>query len=273
MTYILARLKRKSVQLCKVMSHEGDILEIPNIVDAKAFDPHYKADDDQWLTISKFSTTAYADAGLGSVINTLDMTQLKPAQVADIRFLCVVQGPYRLYQRLPPANIIRKKFIEVSGQFSLAEDKQIIVFNTKPDAIHNVENDTLYFTDFSRLKYFFSKIEELYREATNDEVISFLNEDIINVVAPFDSGAVTKPNRRRIALVKEKISRFSKQQVEHLMQDFPNYIGDVKIENGAFVINNDNDLKLAIYCMEERFYTTPVSSERRLANSVLKITI
>jgi hypothetical protein len=271
MHHILARLKRKSVQLCKVMSTAEVIINVPNLANAKEFDPHYKPDEDQWLKLSKFSEMPYAEAALGAAINTTDLVQLTPDQAVDVRFICVVQGQYRMYQRVTPASIIKKKFIKVSGEFSLVQDEKIILFNDFPDAIHDTQSDNLYFTDFSRLKSFFSKIEELYREATDEEVKQFLSEVIIKPAPNFSSTDVSKPNRQRIALVRDKLNVFTSQQIEHLIQEFPNYIQDVKIEDGAFVISNDNDLKLAIYCMEERFYTTPISEEKRLANSVLKL--
>jgi hypothetical protein len=271
MNLIVARLKRKSVQLCKILAHENEILPVPEFNNAKAFVPHYKPDEEEWLKIEAFSQTEYADRALLEDINTVDMPQLKPAQASDVRFLCIVQGSYRIYQRVPASNIIRKKFIEISGQFSIEEDKKIIILNDRPDAIHDVASDVLYFTDFSKLKAFFPKIEELYREATDIEVKEFLENEIVNIFGDFNVDNVSKPNRKRIALLKDKLNVFTPQQIEHLMQDFSNYVTTVVVENGAFRISSDDDLKLAIYCMEERFYTTPVTAKKRLANSVLQL--
>jgi len=39
-------------------------------------------------------------------------------------------------------------------------------------------------------------------------------------------------------------------------------------ENSKFEISTDDDLKLLIYGIKQRFYTTPFGQERRLANSV-----
>lgn len=271
MNLIVARLKHKSVQLCKVLSHETEILPVPQFNDAKTFVPHYKPDEDEWLKIEAFSNTEYADSALLANISTVDMSQLTTAQASNIRFLCIIQGPHRIYQRVPPSNIIRKKFIEISGQFSIEEDKKIIILNDRPDAVHDVASDVLYFSDFSKLKSFFPKIEALYREATDVEVNEFLENEIVNISGEFRAENVSKPNRKRIALLKDKMSAFTPQQIEHLMQDFANYVTTVAVENGAFQISSDYDLKLAIYCMEERFYTTPVTTEKRLANSVLQL--
>jgi len=271
MNLIVARLKRKSVQLCTVLSHENEILPVPEFNNAKTFTPHYKPDDEEWLKIEAFSQTAYADHALLEDINTVDMPQLTPAQASDVRFLCIIQGTHRLFQRVSASNIIKRKFIEISGQFSVVEDRKVIILNNRPDAVHDLASDDLYFTDFSKLKSFFSKIEEIYREATDVEVTEFLGNEIFNISGEFVVGKVSKPNRKRIAQLKDKMNAFTPQQIEHLMQDFSSYSTNVKIENGAFQIASDHDLKLAIYCIEERFYTTPVTAEKRLANSILQV--
>ena len=39
----------------------------------------------------------------------------------------------------------------------------------------------------------------------------------------------------------------------------------------SFKIENENDLKVLIFGIEQRYYTTRIGSERRLANSVLTL--
>ncbi len=50
------------------------------------------------------------------------------------------------------------------------------------------------------------------------------------------------------------------------------YCGEQKLkfdnENKKFEISNDDKLKLLLYGIEQRFYTTPFGQEKRLANSV-----
>ncbi|WP_062783083.1 hypothetical protein, partial [Novosphingobium capsulatum] len=201
-----------------------------------------------------------------------DFPQLKKDQATDLKFLCVIQGKYRFYQRVTPSHIVKKKWMTVSDEFSLVEGEKIILINDAPDAIHDTASDELYFSDFSILKTFFSKIEEMYREATEEEVNAFLQNEVIKAVPEFTSDKVSKPNRQRIALAQAKLAAYTKQNVEQLLQEFPEYVADVEIADGAFKITSDNDLKMAIFCIEERFYTTAVSKEKRLANSILKLT-
>jgi hypothetical protein len=271
MSQVVARVKRKSVEICKVMASDDDIVAVPNLADNVEFDPHYKPDDQQWLAITGFSASAYAIEALGAEVNTADFPQLSRNNATDVKFICIIQGQYRMYQRVVPSQIVKRKWLKISDEFSIVQGEQIILLNDVPDAIHDTVSDKLYFSDFSILKAFFSKIEELYREATDAEVQAFLQNEIIKASADFTSEKVSKPNRQRIALAQEKIGTYTKQNLEQLLQEFPEYIKDVEIKDGAFAVKNDNDLKMAIFCIEERFYTTPISKEKRLANSILKL--
>ena len=271
MSQVVARLKRKSVEVCKVMASDGDIIALPDLGDSVNFDPYYKREDGQWLAIGEFSKTAYAIETLGADVNTADFPQLKKDQATDLKFICIIQGQYRLYQRVISSHIVKKKWMKVSDEFAIVEGEKIILLNDVPDAIHDTVSDELYFADFAILKTFFSKIEELYREATDEEVKAFLQNEVIKAVPEFSSEKVSKPNRQRIALAQEKLTAYTKQNVEQLLQEFPEYVEDVKIKDGAFEVKNDNDLKMAIFCIEERFYTTAISKEKRLANSIMKL--
>lgn len=270
MSYVVGRLKRKSVEVRKITECDDEIIPTPNFDHSVPFDPHYRPEDYQWLRIEDFSKSPYAIASLGAAVNTADFMQLKQDDALNLKFICVIQGDYRFYQRIAPSQIIKKPFLKLSG-LSVVSDEKIIIINDKPHAAHDTSTDKLYFSDFSILKTFFSGIEELYKEATKEEVAEFLNNEVMSCTADFSGEMVSKPNRHRISLAKAKLGSYTKQNVEQLIQEFPDYIKDVEIKDGCFVIKSDHDLRLAIFCIEERYYTTPVSKEKRLANSVLKL--
>lgn len=46
-------------------------------------------------------------------------------------------------------------------------------------------------------------------------------------------------------------------------------MSDLIAENDSFKISNEKELKLLLYGIEQRFYTTPDGRERRIANSVI----
>lgn len=53
------------------------------------------------------------------------------------------------------------------------------------------------------------------------------------------------------------------------------YIGDycpgLKVSENSFEVGSENELKMLLYGIEQRFYTTPVGGEKRLANSVITL--
>ena len=46
------------------------------------------------------------------------------------------------------------------------------------------------------------------------------------------------------------------------------YYPNLKLNNGKAQISNEEDLKNILYGLEERFYTTLISKEKRIANSI-----
>ena len=42
-------------------------------------------------------------------------------------------------------------------------------------------------------------------------------------------------------------------------------------ENGKFKIETDSDLKFVLWGIEQRFYTTPIGGDKRVANSIISI--
>ena len=46
------------------------------------------------------------------------------------------------------------------------------------------------------------------------------------------------------------------------------YYPNLNVNNGKAQISNEEDLKNILYGLEERFYTTLISKEKRIANSI-----
>lgn len=74
----------------------------------------------------------------------------------------------------------------------------IIILNNYLDAIYDIENDILYFRDLGRIKPIFKGIEELYREATQQEVTDFLSNDFLELTDEYTALKVKSANRKRI---------------------------------------------------------------------------
>ncbi len=135
--------------------------------------------------------------------------------------------------------------------------------------------DTLIFRNLATISSIFKGIDELYKEATQEDVGSFLDESFVELSGNYDAEKVSKPNRKRIGLAKETLKNMSSEDRAQIFSYIKSYCQDsleFDEENKKFKIESDGALKLLLYGIEQRFYTTPIGSEKRLANSVEKLT-
>ena len=102
----------------------------------------------------------------------------------------------------------------------------------------------------------------------------FLSESFISLSEEYGVDQVSKPNRKRVTLAMETLATLSAAERADMLL----YINDycrAKVgfdeDAGTFLINNDDELKLLLYGIEQRFYTTTFGHEKRLANSVQPI--
>ncbi|MCT3114632.1 hypothetical protein EFS60_00755 [Leuconostoc lactis] len=162
-------------------------------------------------------------------------------------------------------------FAESKTRYEQVNNGQSITIKEFPDAIYNRTDDILYFLKLEWIKSLFPGIEELYREATDEEVNDFLRYDFINVGENFKLASVKTNNRKRIALLKDRYAGFSAEQKIELNKYIHNYESELPFQNGKFEIQSDQDLKRLLYGIDQRYYTTPIGKETRIASSITKI--
>jgi len=108
-------------------------------------------------------------------------------------------------------------------------------------------------------------------EATEEETIKFLNEHFIVLKNGFSSENVKKNNRKRIALAIDTLSHLKKTEQEQIFSYIGDYCPNLKNSNDSFEIGNEDDLKMLLWGIEQRFYTTPIKKEKRVANSIITL--
>ncbi len=115
----------------------------------------------------------------------------------------------------------------------------------------------------------FKRIDELYREATDGETEEFLKNDFVVLRNEYDASKVKTANRKRIALAMKTLSALNTEEKRNIFQYIGEYCPDLKTEKNAFLVGNEDELKMVLFGIEQRFYTTPVGDEKRIANSVI----
>ena len=240
------------------------------------YSPTHNLDDDSWFGIEGFSQKDYCLDILRSVFVSAEYNTLLSREEADkIDFIFSYQDENNeqvyYFQNITKSQLQYKKFIRLGDNYTFNDTSQNITINSLPDAIFMSNSDILYFKRLSSVSGIFDGIDSLYREATQEETATFLASDFINLHDGYSADDVKQANRKRIALAVDTINRFDDEQRRVVFDCIREYYPDLMDENGAFKVSTETDLKLLLYGIEQRFYTTPDGRERRIANSIIQI--
>lgn len=273
--YLLAKVNDKFNNNYKnIISNELEFFTLPDLTNNYEFTPSYKLNDGEWFAINNFSNKHFC---IDLLINELDTTAYKEISNTDfhnISYLCAFQdkGTIIHFQRVFKRSILEKKTISWLGSSTTINDspKQIIL-SENADAIYMKNEDTLFFRKLETIAPIFPGIATLYREATNDEIENFLKLPFIKISNDYSVERVGKANRQRISLALDDFNNLNSDQKEDIFNYTSSYYPQLNYDGTSFTINTDEDMKHLLYGLEQRYYTTPVTNEKRLANSVKKI--
>lgn len=229
-------------------------------------------DEGEWYFIEEFSQTEFFLEILGSQVDSVDFEQFSAEDFSKIAYLFVAEREEVYFQNVSKSRLVRRKcIIHLGEEFKYDEGSMAIALNEIPDAVYVKAEDKLYFRKLASVTGIFKGIDQLYREATEDETERFLERDFITLKNDFYAGQVKTANRKRIALAEDTLSHLQKEEQEKIFTYIGDYCPTLKRANGSFEIGNENDLKLLLYGIEQRFYTTLVGNEKRIANSVIRL--
>lgn len=273
MKHLVAYLGVRGGGLQKILSTNSSIFDIQDTSYSQEYDPAYKLEDEEWFFITNFKEKNFNNDFIdkASPLTTTSLNQIAENNYKKIKYLAYEDNGYKYFQKILTSNLISRKWFTVSQAPILESNKKIISLNKDPDAIYNINSDTLYFKDISRIKIIFKNIDSLFREATQTEVDGFLQQEFIELKDGFSGSDVKVPNRKRLALIVDKLSSFTDLDKNTVLNYIHEYCTDVPFENGKFSITTEDDLKLVLFGIDERFYTTNLGHEKRLANSVITI--
>lgn len=274
MDHILAKVKglRKNPYFKLVSDqplYDTDLVSLDACI---PYDPDHNLDEDSWFKIESFSQKTFCLDLLKKNFDSKDYFDLKKEQFAKIAYLFSVQDDNFFFQKITPSLFVKRKAIVFGESAALEKSKARLVINTFPDAVYFKQEDTLVFRSLASISSIFKGIDELYREATNEEVENFLDESFIELNADYSVDKVSIPNRKRIGLAMKTLEGMSADDKTNMLEYIEGYC-EQKLnfdkQNQKFEISTDEELKLLVYGIEQRFYTTPFGQEKRLANSVV----
>lgn len=273
MDHILAHIKtRAKKRIFKLVSDQS--LFDPVTVDVTAcvqYNPDHNLDEDSWFKIESFSSQAFCIDLLKKVYDSKDYDDLTKEKFSKISYLFAVQGEDFYFQKITPSLFVKRKTLVFGEAATLEQSQTRLVINALPDAVYFKAEDTLIFKSLATISSIFKGIDELYKEATKEEVEQFLDESFIEKSNGYSVDKVSKPNRKRIGLAMKTLEGMSDDNKTNMLDYIDGYC-EQKLKydqkNQKFEISTDDELKLLVYGIEQRFYTTPFGNEKRCANSV-----
>ena len=275
MSSINVRLKqRTSGSKYRKLVSTDDVI-YPRVSQITSFSPYAPGavlEDEDWFYVDDARTQRYTAELLNRNYETVDFDSLARSDFGRIDFLFVYERGRICFQKISKARLVAKKSVLCFGEnFQYEKERQELIINDMPDAFYSPSDDRLCFKRLEAITGIFKGIDVLYREATDEEVYSFLTSDFISLRLGYDVPHVKTPNRKRIALANNTLERLTEVDRGHIFSYIEEYCPNLAVTDGAFEIGNEEELKMLLYGIEQRFYTTPVGGEKRLANSVVPL--
>ena len=282
---VIAKIGTDGNDYQKILDYGGEVFSVPTTLDsAYEYDPKTILEHDEWFKITRFSEKTYCLDLIKKNFDSVDFTVFKNDNFGKIEYIFSYLDNVYCFQRVTSAKQIRQKLIEFGDSFKVEEsldkvpksfakliNRASIYLKVFPDAIYHMENDVLYFRSLKDISKIFLGIDELYREATEDEVVNFLGKNFIKLSDGFSSDNVKTQNRKRIVPALEIMNKLSVEENNNMFLYIEEYCPKLEKINNKFVIANESSLKDLLNGIDQRYYTTPISGERRLANSVISL--
>lgn len=239
------------------------------------YSPYSALEEGEWYSIDNASAQPYKIDLMTSDYSSVDFESLSRDEFGKISFIFVQteEKENKIYfQQVSRSKLISKKALVCFGEsFKYDSDRLEIVINPVPDAIYDKNTDILYFKKLESITSIFNGIDELYKEATEDEVKAFLNSDFIKLKPSYDASKVKVMNRKRIALAIKVLENLDERSKNNIFKYIREYCPKLSSSETSFEIGNEEELKLLLFGIDQRFYTTPVGGEKRIAKSVVLI--
>ena len=240
---------------------------------ARNFEVDSLLNENEWWKIEAFKNTEYCkfDFLKTESFNSQKYDPLDSLDSDKIKYIVSYQNENLFcFQKISKVNKLRK-VLSFDGKRMKFQEKKFIRVNDIPDAIYDRQADILYFKNPSSINSIFSGINKIEKIATDSEVSKFISKSFITLASDFDSKEIKLPNRKRIFEANRIWEEFGeKEKIEiknYILQFYP----DFNVENGKFIVENDKDLTVLLWGIEQRFYFTPIDKKKRVANSIQKI--
>lgn len=275
MDNICVKLKQREKDKYRKLLSINDNLYAPFTISAdmvSTYTPGALLEEGEWFCLQEMSKKEFCIDVLKADYSSVDFRTLDRGDFKKIDFLFVVTEKYIVFQNISKTKLLSKRCIFALGEgYQYQDDCSEIVINDIPDAIYDKTNDTLYFRRLESITSIFRGIDQLYREATDEETTQFLNNEFINLKDGYSTASVKTANRKRIALAMKTLNALKDNDRKNIFAYIGEYCPELQVSEDSFDVGTEEDMKKLLFGIEQRFYTTPVGGEKRIANSVIPL--
>ena len=272
-TNLCAKLKqREKNKYRKIMTTNSIVYsnEGIQITSSTPYVPGATLEDGEWFSIQSASAQEYKIDLMTENYTTVDFSTLTRSEFDKVDYIFIEIDNLLCLQNISKTKLLSKKCILCLGEnFTYQDDRKEIIINDTPDAIYDKNTDVLYFKRLESITGIFRGIDQLYKEATDEETTQFLSSDFIQLGEEYSASSVKTANRKRIALAQKTLANLDGDSRNNIFAYIGEYCPELKVSDTSFEIGTEDELKMLLYGIEQRFYTTIVGGEKRIANSVV----
>lgn len=270
MDFLFVKTKGRQGTFRKVLSNQTVYSDISEFDDKRPYNDELNLRDGQWFVLEQFSQKDYAPALVTEVFNSAVWSQISRADYDKIDYIVSVQndGNLLIFQNVTTRLIYkRQSLLSLDEQPSLINKDYTLVINTNADAYYVRDIDSLFFKRLSNITSIFPGINELYNEATDAEVDSLFRLSMLHVNPNFTRDKVKTANRRKIKEALDMYNNYTAEQKIQLPTYLQKYCADLIYDEqeGKFEISTEKTLSLLLNGLCQRYYTTEISNEKKVA--------
>ena len=259
---------KKGRQYIKVAETDIPLTVFPefSFENTQMFNGKWKKEDNEIYYINLINDMDIISEFKNTLQSSVDVNVINKENFSNLNCLFVSDNKNNIkFQRIYNRYFFKKSFLNFSDSSvcKINNNQEIITLTGKIDAYWNDAEKKLYFNDFRVIKSIFLQIDKFYREATQTDINNFSRISILDV-KDFNYGSRA---RKKIAEMLDdnifdgKTINELKTYADKYQQPFP------KIYNEKIKLENNKDIESIYQIVNQLFYTTDLTQEKRKTNS------
>lgn len=176
MDYLFAKVRDRRNPYRILLAGQAAYKQPDTLTACVKYEPANILEDGEWFYIDNFSEKDYCLSFLvDDNLNGADYVEIDKINPEHMDYLVSYQNRMNFYfQRVFKHTVIQnKKYLHIGAEVEIKEEKNAVELSEVPDAVYLKLEDRLYFRKLETISVIFKGIDQLYHEATDDEVKSF----------------------------------------------------------------------------------------------------